>query len=85
MEEYDDTQYRKSVRSSCEGRGAEVGRWSSGFISIGVMQRASHSEGTISAGSLGTAWDLFPLPLRPSVELAHQLPVMVTRRVMNTV
>lgn len=61
------------------------GRWSSGFISLGVMQRASHSEGTISAGSLGTAWDLCPLPLRPSVELAHQLPVMVTRRVMNTV
>lgn len=61
------------------------GKWSLGFISLGVMQRASHSEGAISAGSLGTAWDLFPLPLRPSVELAHKLLVMVTWRVMNTV
>lgn len=33
------------------------------------MQRASHLEGVISAGSLGTAWDLFPLQLRPSVEV----------------
>lgn len=54
------------------------GKWSLGFISLGVMQRASHSEGAISAGSLGTAWDLFPLPLRPSVKLAHQLLIMVT-------
>lgn len=62
------------------------GKWSLGFISLGVMQRASsHLEGAISAGSLGTARALFPLPLRPSVELAHQLLVVVTWRVMNIV